>query len=289
MPARARPSDAPMMLASASGVSTTRSAPKRSTSPLVVRNTPPNLPTSNPSSITRGSLSISSPRALLIASTIVRCGTSAAPSVKQLSFLLHDALGRVLVDVGEDILRSRRRRREGHLQRHLILTCQLLRELCLALLIPEAQACQILLYALDRVPLSRLLVLLRVLVARWVVRGVVEAHAIGHRLDESGAFAFSRPLHGGDRDVVDGHHVIAIDLDAGEPVPGRSKRKARRRRLDAARCRDRPLVVLQEEHDRRFRDAGQVEGLVKVTLGRAAFADVRHHDRVLASEAQPPG
>src|SRR6266849_4574044 len=73
-PASARPRDAPMMLASARGVSTTRAPPNRSTSPLVVRNTPPSLPTSRPSTITRGSRSISSLRALLIASTMLRSG-----------------------------------------------------------------------------------------------------------------------------------------------------------------------------------------------------------------------
>src|SRR5580692_7105130 len=47
-----------MMPASASGVSITRSAPNSSYRPLVARNTPPNLPTSSPSTTTRGSARI---------------------------------------------------------------------------------------------------------------------------------------------------------------------------------------------------------------------------------------
>src|SRR4051812_48385223 len=45
----------PMMPASASGVSITRSAPNSSYRPEVARNTPPNLPISSPSTTTRGS------------------------------------------------------------------------------------------------------------------------------------------------------------------------------------------------------------------------------------------
>ena len=43
----------PMMPASASGVSKQRSAPNSSCRPAVARNTPPNCPTSSPSTTTR--------------------------------------------------------------------------------------------------------------------------------------------------------------------------------------------------------------------------------------------
>src|SRR5262245_66677900 len=48
MPPSARPIEAPTMASSASGVSTTRSVPKRSRRPFVTRKTPPSTPTSSP-------------------------------------------------------------------------------------------------------------------------------------------------------------------------------------------------------------------------------------------------
>src|SRR5438874_10482719 len=133
MPAKARPSEAPMMLASASGVSTTRSVPKRSTSPLVVRKTPPSLPTSRPRTMTRGSLSISSARALLMASTTFRSGISDSAPVDQLGPLPQHARRRITVHVGEYVLRERRRGDGRVLERVLVFLAQLLRPRRLAL------------------------------------------------------------------------------------------------------------------------------------------------------------
>src|SRR2546423_935483 len=74
MPYSARPTDVPMMPASASGVSTTRPPPKRSTSPPVAQNPPPLRPTSSPSTRTRSSSASATPSASLMASTRVRLG-----------------------------------------------------------------------------------------------------------------------------------------------------------------------------------------------------------------------
>src|SRR5438876_1526281 len=74
MPYSARPTDVPMMPASASGVSTTRSAPKRSIRPSVARKTPPLRPTSSPSTRTRSSAASATASASLMASTRVRLG-----------------------------------------------------------------------------------------------------------------------------------------------------------------------------------------------------------------------
>ena len=54
-PASARPMPMPMIDDSASGVSSTRSAPNAAASPSVARNTPPRGPTSSPSTTTRSS------------------------------------------------------------------------------------------------------------------------------------------------------------------------------------------------------------------------------------------
>src|SRR3954471_3430595 len=74
-PAMQRPTAAPRMPASASGVSKQRSAPKRSRSPAVARKTPPARPTSSPRTITSGSRSSSTWNASLIASTIESSAT----------------------------------------------------------------------------------------------------------------------------------------------------------------------------------------------------------------------
>src|SRR5713226_2081251 len=227
MPATARPSDAPMMPASASGVSTTRALPKRSTSPLVVRKTPPSLPTSSPSTMTRGSRSISSVRPLLIASTMLRCGISVPVPTKQLGALLKDTLGRALVNVVEEVLWRRVRGSHGRLEGGFDLVADFLGHFGLAALIPQAQAAEVLLYPFDRIAQARFLVLVRILIARWVVGGVVKPHPVGHRFDERRAVSRSGPLNGGDRNVVDGHHVVAVDFDALEAVSSRAKREAR--------------------------------------------------------------
>src|SRR5947207_4985798 len=240
MPASARPSEAPMMLASARGVSTTRSAPKRSTRPLVVRKTPPSLPTSRPRSMTRESLSISSARALLIASTMFRCALAASASVDKLRPLPEHARRRILVHVGEHVLRPRRRGGGRVRERLLVLLAQLLGPLHLAFGVPHAQAGEVALDALDRVTRARLLELLRVLVAGGVVGRVVEAHPVGDRFDEARSLAVSGALDSLARRVVNGHDVISVDLCALEAITRGAQRHACGRRLDAPRGRHAP-------------------------------------------------
>src|SRR5271165_2264391 len=65
------PTDMPAIVASASGVSCTRSLPKRSCRPAVARNTPPLTPTSWPITTTLASCCISQPCAIAMASTMV--------------------------------------------------------------------------------------------------------------------------------------------------------------------------------------------------------------------------
>src|SRR3954470_20689372 len=66
-----RPTAVPRMPASASGVSTQRVAPKRSSKPAVARKTPPARPTSSPSTITSPSRASSTCSAWFTASTSV--------------------------------------------------------------------------------------------------------------------------------------------------------------------------------------------------------------------------
>src|SRR5690349_7923434 len=77
-PYMAMPMAAPTIPASASGVSMTRSGPNSSMSPSVARKTPPNLPTSSPSTTTRGSRRISMRRASFTAWMMFQAGMSGA-------------------------------------------------------------------------------------------------------------------------------------------------------------------------------------------------------------------
>src|SRR5881275_3291959 len=153
MPYSARPTDVPMMPASASGVSTTRSAPKRSIRPSVARKTPPLRPTSSPSTSTRSSSASATPSASLMASTRVRLGTGLlllAGGLQVRPQLL--ALGlqhgrRRAVDVVEHGLGRRRRLGQrggdaaGHALAHLLLQRLLARAVPMPLALQEcAQA-----------------------------------------------------------------------------------------------------------------------------------------------------
>src|SRR5262245_41839122 len=79
-----RPTALTRIPASASGVSTQRSGPKRSRSPAVARKTPPARPTSSPITITDGSRSSSTWKQSLIASTIDNSATRASEDAPQL-------------------------------------------------------------------------------------------------------------------------------------------------------------------------------------------------------------
>src|SRR5918993_375916 len=80
-PAMQRPTADPRMPASASGVSTHRSPPKRSRRPAVARKTPPERPTSSPRTSTFGSRSISTCSASFTASTSSRSATEDPPQL----------------------------------------------------------------------------------------------------------------------------------------------------------------------------------------------------------------
>src|SRR5258708_37126175 len=73
------PTAPPSRPASASGVSTHRSAPKRSSNPAVARKTPPARPTSSPSTITLASRASSVGSASLTASTSVSSAIAHVP------------------------------------------------------------------------------------------------------------------------------------------------------------------------------------------------------------------
>src|SRR5689334_2438144 len=117
------PTAMPAIRPSASGVSATRSAPKRCCRPAVARNTPPLMPTSSPSTTTRSSSSMARESARLTASTSVmldiallflrklgnlRCVLPRQPRVEMLEHLLRPRRWRIEVGL-HDLLYVRLR------------------------------------------------------------------------------------------------------------------------------------------------------------------------------------
>src|SRR5919198_6108758 len=105
-PAMQRPTALPRIPASASGVSTHRSGPNRSSRPAVARKTPPARATSSPMTRTDSSRSSSTWNASLIASTMLSSGTEDPPQLLQVGA---ERGRRVGICVLEDELRVGRR------------------------------------------------------------------------------------------------------------------------------------------------------------------------------------
>ncbi|CAB5392102.1 unnamed protein product [Rhizophagus irregularis] len=109
------------------------------------------------------------------------------------------------------------------------------------------------------------------------------AGAIGKQLDHRRAEIAPRALRGPFRRGPHGEEVIAIDAQAREPVGDRLRRESRRVAPGDARIAgDRPLVVGDAQDRRRAVDGGEGQCLVKITLGRGAFADIGERDPVVA-------
>ena len=121
-------------------------------------------------------------------------------------------------------------------------------------------------------------------VARGVVGRGVRTHPVRVGLDERRALAVTGPLEGGLRDGVRRQHVVAVDPDAREAEAQRALVE-RDAGLALDRLRDRPLVVLAEEDDRRVVGGGEDEGLVDVALRGRAVAKVRDHRGVAVGVA----
>src|SRR3954465_8553601 len=146
------PIAAPMMPASASGVSMTRSGPNSSNRPFVARKTPPNLPTSSPSTTTRLSRRISRRSASLTAWMMLYVGILLMSSVPGLRARSIQALRLLLGDVprvvGVDLFEHRLERRGPERLRMLERLGELLGDLARVLVVdglrPDA--------ALDQVP-----------------------------------------------------------------------------------------------------------------------------------------
>ena len=100
-----------------------------------------------------------------------------------------------------------------------------------------------------------------------------------HRFDDRDGAPRARPLERSAHCVVHGRHVGAVDEVAlgVAAVRQRAEGERGRRVLQRPWRAKRPLVVLDDEHQRQPHDRGDVERLVDVARARRSLADERQH------------
>src|SRR5581483_2219184 len=268
-PAMQRPTAAPSMPASASGVSKQRSGPKRSRRPAVARKTPPERPTSSPMTSTSASRSSSTWRQSFTASTRVSSGMT-------------EVRRRVGVGVREQKLGIRLGLGLGGLDPAAHRLERLLLDRGRERVVEQAEPPEIAVVAADALAAALFLDAVEVDVEPRVVGGRVGGDAEVDGLDQRRPAAAASPLDRLPRGLVDREHVTTVHAHAGNPVAGRLVGERLRARLGGERGRDRPLVVVADEDERRARDRGEVHALVERALGRRAVTEEDERARPLA-------
>nr|CUV59434.1 exported protein of unknown function [Ralstonia solanacearum] len=292
-PIAAMPMAAPASAVSASGVSMTRSAPKRACSPTVARNTPPLTPMSSPSSTTDGSCSSACASARFTASTRLTSAMAALPALRRKG-QRHGALRLQRARQGGIQVVEHRRGAglpDRQVRRHRLLHLGIAgaAELLFLGLVPGTQAHQVVAQAQDRLAGPGLLDAVRIAVARGVVRRGVVAQPVAERFDQRRAAARAGLVEGVLRGLPHGDHVVAVHLPPGDARGDRLLGQGLRGGLAAARHRDRPLVVVDDEHQRRAPHAGQVHPFIEIALGGAAVTEHRDGDTRLAAQLERVG
>src|SRR5215218_213452 len=279
------PTAVPRIPASASGVSTQRSGPKRSRSPAVARKTPPARPTFSPMTMTLASRSSSTWKQSLMASTRSFSLTEDPPQFPE---LLLERSRRVGERVLEDEARVGGRLGLGldDPPPHQLL--RLAANLFGELVGEDAEAAQVALVPADTLVALLLLDALEVDVRGRVVSSRVGRGAVADGLDERRPFARPRALNRLARRLVDGEHVEPVDASSRHPVAQRLVRERLRRGLRRERRRDRPAVVVAEENQRRAHHAGEVGALVERALRGRAVAEEHERAGTLATQLLPP-
>src|SRR5215472_3015585 len=219
-PCAASPTDRPAMTFSASGVSNTRSGPKRSRSPSVARNTPPSAPTSSPTTRTELSSAIARASARLMARTSVISGIAASlpRQIERRLTLLGKVLRQRFIGEVEHRVGTLRRGREVSLGRPIDRQRDLGQQLLLVRLAPHAGGDEKVAQPDNRLFRPAGADFGAVAIAARIVGCRVVAQAISERLDQMrpapcprfGKSALHRLAHGDD--------IIAVDLlafDAG--------------------------------------------------------------------------
>src|SRR3954471_18865557 len=283
-PAMHNPTALPRIPASASGVSKQRFGASGSRSPAVARKTPPARPTSSPITITESSRASSTWNASLIASTMER----SAKDPPQFLPVRPQRRRRVDVRVVEHEPRIGGRLglggRDPRTQRVRGLALDRLGEL----VVEDSRASQIALVTPHAFAGLLFLDAFEVDVRARVVSRRVRRGAVRQRLDERRAVARARTLDALACRFVHGEDVGSVDAHARNPVTGCLVRELLRPRLRGDRRRDRPLVVVTEEDQRRARHAREVRSFVERALRGRAVAEERDRDGALAAQLLAP-
>src|SRR2546428_13602759 len=265
-PVTAAPTAAPMNPDSLIGVSSTRSRPNSLTSPLVTPRTPPQASspckcstfappaTSSPIRITRGSRRISWRIASFSAWLKLSCRSAIFPSLGVgcwgLGIVIH-------IDIGIGFPHIRERALLGELYR-----CLDLRSHAVINRLELSRADQfarehIVFEQFDWVALFLVLFVLCGNFIRLLVSLVVTVEAVGLALEQSRAFASSRPSDRLTRGLIHGEDVVTIHGDAGHIIGCGAVSDVldatvilRRRRLGVA-------VILGDEDHRQLPDCSQ--------------------------------
>src|SRR3954451_22818937 len=253
----------PRMPASASGVSTQRASPKRSRRPAVARKTPPARPTSSPMTMTSSSRSSSTWKASLIASTMRSSATPSLPEVRRWR----------RVRVVEDQVRIGIGLRLGGGDARTHELGRLVLDRRVEFVTEDAEPAQVALVAADTLVSLLLFDALDVDVRARVVRGRVRCRAVADRFDERRAAAAARAFDCLARRLEDCEDVAAVDADPRHSVTDSLVDERLRVSLGGHRRRDRPLVVVAEEDERRLHHACEVRALVECPLTRRAVAE----------------
>src|SRR6266542_3317692 len=208
-PCAAMPTHSQRINSSASGVSITRSEPKRCCRPAVARKTPPLTPTSSPSTTTLRSSSMARASARVTASTNVTSGIGASAELLALAGIGSREFG---VEMVEHRLRGTRSERQIALDRRLDRFLALGRKLFLLRLAPQLLAHEIRAQARDRLLLPTRLNFFRRTVPRRVIRSGVIAEPVRHGLDQARPAARAGICNRLLRGRAHGDDVVAVDL-----------------------------------------------------------------------------
>src|SRR5690606_30059123 len=297
-PWAAIPTARPPSAVSASGVSITRFRPNCSRNPKVARNTPPLTPTSSPSTTTLSSSCMARCRARLTAST--RLSFFSFMALPSGCLASCDALAQHLALLSQHSRPTRVEIVENRLGRLLAGFLETLHRLLhlglaggdqvlLAGLVPIAARGEKGLQALDRLALPGLLDLFGWPVAGRVIGSGVIAETIAEAFHQRRSLALTGTIQGRLQACMHGQNVIAVDLFAGETGADGFLRQGWRAALDAARHRNRPLVVIDDEHHGQLPGAGNVECFEEIPLAGGAIATGGHRHPRLAAHLERAG
>src|SRR4030042_263539 len=283
------PMAVPTIPDSAKGVSTIRSSPNLSWSPSVTRKTPPSRPTSSPRTTTLLSLSISSRRAKLIASTILSLDIS-SPFKKrdrvrvtcpalfknflQILHLFFQLRRHLRINIFKNLLQLRYWNCFGLFDCLINFLLSLFSHSLFNLITPEPSPFKIKPQPHQWVELFPGLDFILPSIFRRVIGCSMRTEPIGDRFNQcrsSSGTGFPYCFLCRCRDCKE---VITIHLDSINPIANRLLGNRLRAGLGLSRTGAGQLVILAEEDARTFEDSCEVHRLMEIALGCCTVSEV---------------